>query len=115
LVALLGVALSVPQAAIAKGPCGKMGSRCRLIQEVRVVDVTSDSAVVEARVNAEASYEIELGHKVAATGTVAGTAGHEIVTLTLAELKADRSYGVVVKATSVTEKETSKRISFRTK
>lgn len=122
--AILVAALGVPQPASAKGPCGKVGARCRLIKKVTVTDVTSHSAVVSAGFSGEGTYEVELQAKgcphktcrahpteVVATGTVSG---EETIDVDLTGLVEQRGYAVRVTATSGGRTEQSKPVKFAT-
>lgn len=120
--AVLVGSLAASQPANAKGPCGKSGSRCRLIQGVRVLDITSHGAVVDASLNEEATYEIVLqrrtcptrtcerpSREVVATGTLTWGLGKETVSVELGHLEEDAGYDVMVLATSASRKEQLRR------
>lgn len=128
LVAVVAGLLSAPQPASARGPCGKLGSRCPLIQGVRVLDVSSHSAVLDASFNEETAYEVALERltcrkhsckaprrEVVATGTLSWALGHETISLELGHLAEHTGYAVTVTATSATRSERVRRpVRFRT-
>lgn len=123
--AVLAAVLCAAQAVSAKGPCGKQGARCRLVQDVRVEGITSDGATVVASFTEEAVYTVVLQLKkcpvkkstcrphreVVATGTVGG---EETLNLGLAVLGERTGYAVRVSATSASRRGGAKPVAFTT-